>query len=297
MQPMLDLDQLCTFLAIAEMGSFTQAASVVNKTQSAVSVQMRRLEERVGRPIFTREGRLSRLTGDGERLLHYARKLLKMNDETLPAFDDIELAGHVCLGTSDDYADRFLPEIMARFARSNPRAEIEVTCAPTPILVQDLKGNRLDVAIISHVRDRGRGGEVVRREPLLWVTSARHCVHEEMPLPLALGRSTCDWRKAAIDALEPLNRDYRVLYSSWSSAGAGRVNPSGIGTAAWDEGPVRARWLSPVFAPLRDRAPALLAPSFAPDRCSGRTHHLVSRQPVVSRRRGVGPATVSAGTP
>ena len=240
MATMLDLDQLRTFLAIAEAGSFTQAAGVVNKTQSAVSMQMRRLEERIGRPIFVRDGRLSRLTEDGERLLHYARKLMKLNDETISAFDESELAGHVRLGTPDDYADRFLPEIMARFSRSNPRAEIEVTCAPTPLLVQDLKANRLDIAIISHVRARGGGGEeVVRREPLLWVASARHCVHEENPLPLALGRATCDWRKAAVETLEAIGRDYRVLYSSWSSAGVGAAVMAGLAVSVLPESALR----------------------------------------------------------
>ncbi|WP_321342671.1 LysR substrate-binding domain-containing protein [Breoghania sp.] len=240
MLPMLDLDQLRTFLAIAEAGSFTQAAGIVNKTQSAVSMQMRRLEERIGRPLFARDGRQSRLTEDGERLLQYARRMKKLNDETLSAFDETELAGHVRLGTPDDYADRFLPEIMARFARSNPRAEIEVTCAPTPLLVQDMKANRLDIAIISQLLAGGQHGEeVVRREPLLWVTSARHCVHEERPVPLALGRRTCDWRKSAIAGLEEEGRDYRVLYSSWSSVGVGAAVTAGLAVSVLPESALR----------------------------------------------------------
>lgn len=240
MSSMLDLDQLRTFVAIAETGSFTQAASVVHKTQSAVSMQMRRLEERIGRPIFARSGRVSRLTEDGERLLHYARRMIKLNDETLSAFDETELAGHVRLGTPDDYADRFLPEIMARFSRSNPRAEIAVTCAPSPLLVQDLKANQLDIAILTHLRHRGGGAEaVVRREPLLWVTSARHGAHEETPLPLALGRSTCDWRQAAVEGLEAVGRDYRVLYSSWSSAGVGAAVMAGLAVSVLPESALR----------------------------------------------------------
>lgn len=240
MAGMLDLDQLKTFLAIAESGSFTQAAVIVHKTQSAVSMQMRRLEERIGRPIFARIGRQSKLTEDGERLLHYARRLVQLSDETLSAFDETELAGHVRLGTPDDYADRFLPEIMARFSRSNPRAEVSVTCAPTPLLVEDLKANMLDIAIITHVREKGRGSEeVIRREPLLWVTSARHCAHEEEPLPLALGRTTCDWRKAAQSSLEAINRDYKVLYSSWSSAGVGAAVMAGLAISVLPESALR----------------------------------------------------------
>src|SRR5215212_3471360 len=109
MQLALDLDQLRTFLAIAESGSFTRAAAIVHKTQSAVSMQMRRLEERIGKPIFVRAGRASKLTDEGERLLGYARRMIRLSEETLAAFDDNELRGAVRLGTPDDYADRFLP--------------------------------------------------------------------------------------------------------------------------------------------------------------------------------------------
>src|SRR4051794_20848672 len=112
MMAMLDIDQLRTFVTIIETGSFTKAADVVFKTQSAVSMQMRRLEERIGKPIFARDGRASRLTEDGERLLGYARRMIKLSEETIAAFDDAELQGSVCLGTPDDYADRFLPEIL-----------------------------------------------------------------------------------------------------------------------------------------------------------------------------------------
>ena len=106
MTAMLDIDQLRTFIAISETGSFTKAAEVVNKTQSAVSMQMKRLEERLERPIFARDGRASKLTDDGQRLLDYARRIVKLNIETLAAFSDGELSGRVRLGVPDDYADR-----------------------------------------------------------------------------------------------------------------------------------------------------------------------------------------------
>ena len=124
MTALLDIDQLRTFIAIAETGSFTKAAEVVNKTQSAVSMQMKRLEERIERPIFARDGRASKLTEDGARLLDYARRLVKLNVETVAAFSDAALSGRVRLGVPDDYADRYLPEIMARFSRAYPGVEL-----------------------------------------------------------------------------------------------------------------------------------------------------------------------------
>src|SRR5262245_5369323 len=165
----LDLDQLQTFITISDTGSFTKAADEVHRTQSAVSMQMRRLEERIGKPLFEKDGRLNRLTEEGEKLLAYARRMMHLNRETLAAFDDRALEGTVRIGIPDDYADRFLPEIMARFVRSNPRVELTVVCEPTPGLVEHLKRGNLDLSNVTH-NDSSAQSEVVRREPLLWVS-------------------------------------------------------------------------------------------------------------------------------
>ncbi|HEY2756867.1 MAG TPA: LysR substrate-binding domain-containing protein [Pseudolabrys sp.] len=218
MTALLDTDQLRTFIAIAETGSFTKAADVVNKTQSAVSMQMKRLEERLERQIFARDGRASKLTEDGQRLLDYARRIVKLNVETLAAFSDEELSGRVRLGVPDDYADRYLPEIMARFGRVYPGVELTVICEPSIDLLERIDANEIDLAIVTNCQSK-RAVETFRRERLLWVTSNRHPTHSEVPLPLALGRPTCSWRRTAIDRLEAAGRPYRVLYSS-SNAGA-----------------------------------------------------------------------------
>jgi len=218
MTTLLDIDQLRTFIAIAETGSFTKAAEVVNKTQSAVSMQMKRLEERIERPIFARDGRSSKLTEDGSRLLDYARRLVKLNVETVAAFSDAALSGRVRLGVPDDYADRYLPEIMARFSRAYPSVELTVICEPTVRLLERIDGNEIDLAIVTNCESK-RASETFRRERLLWVTSNRHSIHLEPRLPLALGRPSCIWRRTAIERLESIGRPYRVLYSS-SNAGA-----------------------------------------------------------------------------
>jgi DNA-binding transcriptional LysR family regulator len=218
MTALLDIDQLRTFIAIAETGSFTKAADVVNKTQSAVSMQMKRLEERIERPIFARDGRASKLTEDGMRLLDYARRLVKLNVETISAFSDTALSGRVRLGVPDDYADRYLPEIMARFSRAYPGVELTVLCEPSIDLLERIDANEIDLAIVTNCETK-RAAETFRRERLLWVTSNRHSAHREERVPLALGRPSCSWRRTAIDRLESVGRPYRVLYSS-SNAGA-----------------------------------------------------------------------------
>lgn len=238
MSAVLDIDQLKTFVAIVDTGSFTRAAEIVHKTQSAVSMQMKRLEERVGKPIFARDGRASKLTEDGERLLDYARRILRLNLECLATFSDAELAGRVRLGVPDDYADRYLPEILARFSRSNPKVEVTVVCEPTPMLVDRIHANDLDLAIITHVETRGPA-EVIREERLLWVTSQRHAAHEETPLPLALGRPTCNWRQAATERLDLIGRPYRILYASWNSNAVGAAVMAGLALSVLPESAIR----------------------------------------------------------
>jgi DNA-binding transcriptional LysR family regulator len=239
MPHLLDIDQLKTFVAIADTGSFTKAADLVHKTQSAVSMQMKRLEERLGRPVFERDGRQSKLSEDGEKLLDYARRIVRLNLECLATFGDVDLTGRVRLGVPDDYADRYLPEILARFSRSNPRVEVTVVCEPTPMLSERVHAGDLDLAIITHVEAKGYVSEIVRVEQLLWITSTRHCVHEETPLPLALGRPTCNWRQSATEAMERINRPFRVLYSSWNSNAVGAAVLAGLAVSVLPESAVR----------------------------------------------------------
>ena len=238
MASLFDVDQLRTFVAIADSGSFTRAADTVHKTQSAVSMQMKRLEERVGRPLFARDGRQSRLTEEGERLLDYARRIVRLNQEALAAFSAAQLAGHVKLGVPDDYADRYLPEILARFSRSNPQVEVTVACEPTPMLAEAIAAHDLDLAIITQCESR-MPATIIRDERLLWVTSARHSVHEETVVPLALGRITCSWRRSATSALEAIGRPHRVLYTSWNSTAVGAAVMAGLAVSVLPESALR----------------------------------------------------------
>jgi DNA-binding transcriptional LysR family regulator len=238
MSALIDIDQLRTFIAIAETGSFTRAADIVHKTQSAVSMQMKRLEERLDRPVFARDGRASKLTEDGERLLDYARRIVKLNIEALAAFTDAGLSGRVRLGVPDDYADRYLPEIMARFSRAYPGVELTVVCEPSIALFDRIEANELDLAIVTNC-DGDRLSENFRRERLLWVTSNRHAAHLEEPLPLALGRPSCRWRQIAIECLERTGRGYRVLYTSANSGAVSAAVLSGLAVSVFPESGLR----------------------------------------------------------
>ena len=238
MTALMDVDHLRTFIAIAETGSFTRAADLVHKTQSAVSMQMKRLEERVAKPIFARDGRASKLTDDGERLLDYARRIVKLNVEALAAFSDGELTGRVRLGVPDDYADRYLPEIMARFSRAYPGVELTVICEPSSDLAERIQRNELDLAIVTDT-ETIRATETFRRERLLWATSARHATHSEQPLPLALGRPSCCWRHTALNCLERIGRPYRILYTSGNSGAISAAVLAGLAVSVFPESGLR----------------------------------------------------------
>jgi DNA-binding transcriptional LysR family regulator len=234
MIPNLDIDLMKTFLAISDTGSFTRAAEEVNKTQSAVSMQMKRLEELLGRPLFARDGRASRFTPDGERLIEYARRLVAINDEAVSSFTRPELTGTVRFGTPDDYADRFLPEILARFARTHPLVTVDVDCVTTSVLFERTRRGEMDLALVTFGCDI-RTDEPVRREPLVWVTSARHSTHLLDVVPVALSHAGCEWRKMVVSSLDASGRKYRIAYSSPNSNAVNAAVQSGLAVGAVPE--------------------------------------------------------------
>lgn len=232
MIPNLDVDLLKTFLVIADTGSFTRAAEEVHKTQSAVSMQMKRLEDVLGRPLFARDGRNVRFTGDGERLIEYARRMVAMNDEAVAAFTRPELTGTVRFGTPDDYADHFLPEILARFARTHPLVSVDVECMASMSLAERIRRGQMDLALVT-LGIEGVSGEPLRREPLVWATSARHSAQLHETLPLAT--PDCEWRRLALSALDNSKRKYRIAYSSSNSNAIGVVVQTGLAVGAIPE--------------------------------------------------------------
>ena len=209
----LDLDQLQSFCAIADCGSFTEAARRVNKTQSAVSMQIKRLEERLGQNLLSREGRGVSLTQHGEELYSRARKMLKINAEIMDFFSgDEEMAGTIRFGVPDDYAVRLLPVILSTFQKMYPRIIIDVRCAASEELLQDMKQGRYDLICFTQGTNR-EYGELFRTEKMFWVSAqGGQAIHMD-PLPIAGGQLCC-WKENAVEALDRVGREYRVAYTS-----------------------------------------------------------------------------------
>jgi DNA-binding transcriptional LysR family regulator len=224
---MLDTDQLRSFLAIVDTGSFTRAADRVNKTQSAVSMHIRRLEEQLERDLFIKQGRGARLSVDGERLVEHARRMLQVEAAALHDIKGQGLGGRVILGIPDDYAEPFLPDIVGQFARLNPLVDLSIVCYPSVRLAECAAAGEIDLAVVTG--DRIKGVEILREEPLCWVTGARvGAVEDKRPLPLALSTPSCRWRNAALAALERVAIESRIFLMSANYAALGPIVQAGL---------------------------------------------------------------------
>jgi len=218
----LDPDLLRSFVLIADGRSFTDAAALVGRTQSAVSMQVKRLEDLLGQPLLNRgKGGAVELTPHGRYLLEHARQILALNDSVMATFRTPQMSGTVRLGSPDDYALAYLPAILKRFAETHPAVQVDVRCSPSGELQRSLKAGELDLTLLSNGHQPPDWPtEELWRGPLVWVTSTRFSPQRQDPLPLALASGHgCDWADAAIHALEQAGRRYRVAYTSASQIG------------------------------------------------------------------------------
>lgn len=244
----LDPDLLRAFVLIAEGRSFTRAAALLGRTQSAISMQVKRLEEQLGHPVLQRsKGGSVDLTAHGSYLLGRARELLALNDEVMATFREPAIAGTVRLGTPDDYAFRYLPPILARFARSHPAVDVDVLCASSSELAGRLQAGELDLTLLTEgVEPPGFSSIPLWRGALNWITSVRHPVHRQTPLPLALAHENCSWRRAAMRALDAAGRPYRVAYVSGTQVGTQAPVMAGLAVTV-----STLSWLPDGLRPLR----------------------------------------------
>lgn len=214
--PLLEHDVLRTFVAIAETGSFTRGARQVFRTPSAVSMQIKRLEETLGQAVFVREPRHVRLTPEGEALLGYARRLLELNEEAVAQFLAPSVDGTVRLGTPDDVGTRVLPAVLAQFARTHPAVQVNVRVDRSAELIRRIEGNELDIALVTAGNDGqdNHGGELVYSERLVWAGRDGGTAAQRSPLPLVLADQGCAWRGTALAALDRRGHRYRIAYTS-----------------------------------------------------------------------------------
>lgn len=253
----LDLELLRAFVTVVETGSFTRAAALLNRTQPAISLQIRRLESQVRAPLIDRAGRAASVTLEGAGLLPQARRMLRLNDEIMAALGDGDLEGEVRFGAPEDIATLHLPTILGAFTRSHPRITLAVTADYTANLLDQLSRGLLDLALIKREPVGPELGVRVWREPLVWV-GLDPAILETSPLPLIIAPAPDIYRKRALAALEEANIPFRAAFTSPSLAGQMAALRAGLGAGVLP-GAMAPRDLVLLGAPLPPLADSEIA--------------------------------------
>jgi DNA-binding transcriptional LysR family regulator len=247
----LDLALLQTFVAIADNGSFTQAARQVHRTQSAVSLQMQRLEAVAGAALFRKNGRQMETTDAGDLLLNHARMLLALNDEALHALRGVTIEGAVRLGAPTDVAEDFLPDILKVFSVAHARVKLEVVVERSHELVRLYRAGKLDLAL---ALGEAPGGEILGRQKVVWIAARDFRLDLRQPVPLVLLESPCIFRNLALEALDRYGIPWRIAYSTASLSGLRAAVKAGLGITPRT---VSARESGVHYLPHSRRLPAL----------------------------------------
>ena len=225
----LDIDLLRTFAAVADCGSFTGAAELVARTQSAVSLQVKRLEERLGCKVFERTSRSLGLTREGAALLPYARRMLELNDESVRRLAEPPVQGAFRLGITEYFVPTELPALLARFAAAYPGVHLEVRMGLSTELQKALRTHALDAAIVR--LPRSDAARAIWREPQVWIAAEGFDLRREEPVPLVLLPAPCVLREHAIDAMKRKRRPWRLAYTGSSMASVQAAVRAGLGVS------------------------------------------------------------------
>jgi DNA-binding transcriptional LysR family regulator len=228
-----DLDVLRTFTTGVDLGNFAKAADKLGRSTSAVSAQLKKLEQQAGTPIFQKSGRGLALTDAGETMLAYSRRLLDLNDEAASAIHGVELEGWVRLGLQEDFGETLLPNILGQFARAHPKVRIEARVARNTELLERVTSGRLDLALTWNISAPFPNSERVMEVPMSWVGPVNpHMlwqISNGEPLPLAALEAPCLMRTAAINALDRAGIAWRIAFISPSLGGLWAATAAGLG--------------------------------------------------------------------
>jgi DNA-binding transcriptional LysR family regulator len=240
----MDPDLLKAFVAVADHRSFTRAAVALNRTQSAVSMQVKRLEDRLQAELFHRTKANVDLSAAGEGLLGYARRILSLNEEAMGRVREHKVEGRVRLGVMDDYGTLLVPPLLAGFVANYPLIHIEMETGLTSTMTDRL-GEAYDLVIAMHPQGSGEG-ELLRCEQAVWAASPEHRVEELNPLPVALYPQGCLFRSWAMQALDGAKRPWRLAFVSHSLAAVEAIAAQGLAVTVVKAGtfPPRLRRLS-----------------------------------------------------
>jgi len=223
----LDMGILRTLVIAMDKGGFARAAEQLGRSQSTLSLQMRRLEDCVGRPLFQKQGRGLVLTDAGDIVLVYARRILELNDQALTAARGIAVEGTVRFGVPQDFGETWLPGVLAQFTRVYPSVSVEVRVDRSNNLAERIAHRGLDLALVWG--NPPPGAVLVRRIPMVWIGTKGFVARQDGDLPLALFEAPCVFRQEAIEAIERSGRRWRLALTSPSLAGLWAAASAGLG--------------------------------------------------------------------
>lgn len=223
----IDNQQLKSFIAITETGTFSQAAETVGRTQSALSLQIKKLEDTVGCPLFERSTRNVKLTAQGEIFLSYAKQIIALQWEVFSRLKEPDIEGEIRLGTPEDFATHYLPDVLAMFRKHHPRIQLNVACDLTLNLIAGFKREEFDIILVKRDPGRVTGGSKVWREPLVWAAADHY--QPEKNLSLVLSPQPCIYRDRALAALDRAKKTWHISYTSPSLAGTIAAVRAGLG--------------------------------------------------------------------
>ncbi|MEM7320209.1 MAG: LysR family transcriptional regulator [Pseudomonadota bacterium] len=226
----LNSDQLRTFLAISDSGSVTAGADRIGRSQSAASLQIKQLEDVIGRPVFYRHGRGVTLTSEGETLHRVARQVTQALDIALDELRGGQLSGKLRVGLPDDHSRADLARIVSEFAARHPGVELEVHCALGSGFDAALGAGALDLAVFE-VPEPQHGDDILRQDSLCWMCRQDFELVEAEDLPIAVFERDCWWRDLAVSSLEREGRRHQIVFSSESANGVLAAVQAGIAAA------------------------------------------------------------------
>ncbi|MFZ4834471.1 LysR substrate-binding domain-containing protein [Rouxiella sp. Mn2063] len=270
--PTFDLEALRSFVTGIELGNFAHAAQRLGRSTSAVSAQLKKLEQQAGRDLVEKTGRHLRLTESGEVMLSYARRILSLNDEAYLSMHISPLSGQLHLGMQEDFGEALLPAILGEFTRSHPQVQISASVTRNQPLLDGISNNEFDLALCWQWGEMAANSRSLGRLPLQWIGAADCDIHRyidaNIPLPLLVFETPCIMRKIATTALDRAGIAWRIAFSSRSLSGIWAAITAGLGiTVRTTIGvPQAMRIISaPELPPLGDIGISLYQSNNAPD--------------------------------
>lgn len=224
----LPIDCLRSFVTVSDVRGFTQAGQILGRTQPAVSLQIKRLEELIGAPVFVRGGSRLEVTSTGARLLEYAKQILALNDEVLAELSTPVISGRVRFGIPSEFATILLPRVLGRFAHSYPAVTLEIHCDLSRNLLAE-QGSPYDLVLALYDDIDTSNPAYIGSDELVWVTSASHDTHRQPTLPLIVAPTPCLYRARAIRALKDVGRSWRISYTNTDISGIQTAIEEGLG--------------------------------------------------------------------